>query len=59
MKKTYIDLAIVAVCIILIFKFTKLFLILAAIGAVVWFFVLDDAKKKKIKDKISSLYNIK
>ena len=59
MKKIYIDLAIVAVCIILIFKFTKLFLILAAIGAVVWFFVLDDAKKKEIKDKISSLYNIK
>ncbi len=56
MKKVYIDLAIAIVCIILIFKFTALFLVVSGILAAVWFFVLDEAKKKEIKDKISSLY---
>ena len=56
MRKVYIDLAIVIVCIILIFKFTGLFLLLAGLLAVVWFLVLDDTKKKEIKDKISNLY---
>lgn len=56
MKKIYIDLAIVIVAILILVKFTKLFIALIVIGVIVWFFVLDDDKKSEIKDKISSLY---
>ena len=55
MRKVYIDLAIVVVCVLLIIKFTIPFLILVGICAVVWFFVLDDKKKIEIKDRINDL----
>lgn len=56
MKKLYIDLAIAVICIVLIFKYTILFLLLVGALAVVWFFVFDDKKRKEIKDKISEFY---
>lgn len=56
MKKVYIDLAIAVVCVVLIVKNTMLFLILVGILAAVWFFALDDKKRKEIKDKVSEFY---
>ena len=50
MRKIYKDL-------ILVWKFT-LFTIIAALAiAAVWFFVLDEKKKKEITDKIKDIYN--
>lgn len=56
MRKIYWDLAIVIFCIFMIIKFTKVFLVALIIGAIVWFFVLDNDKKNEIKNKISNLY---
>lgn len=57
MRKIYKDLILVVVCIILVWKFTVL-TIIAALGlAAVWFFVLDEKKKKEITDKIKDIYN--
>lgn len=56
MKKLYIDLAIVIICIFLIIKNITLLMIIAGILAVLWFFVLDDKKKTEIKNKISEFY---
>lgn len=56
MRKLYVDLAIGIGCIYIMIKFTKLFIALAIIGALVWFLVLDDNKRNDIKEKISSFY---
>ena len=57
MKKVYMDLAVVAVCVFIALKYTVFFTIGAAILCVVWLFVISDEKKTEIKNKISSLYN--
>ena len=57
MRKVYKDLILVVVCVILVWKFTLLTLIAIAALAAVWFFVLDEKKKKEITDKIKSIYN--
>lgn len=57
MRKVYKDLILVVVCVILVWKFTLLTLIAIAALAAVWFFVLDEKKKKEITDKIKSVYN--
>lgn len=57
MRKIYKDLILVVVCIILVWKFT-LFTIIAVLAlAAVWFFVLDEKKKKEITSKIKDIYN--
>ena len=56
MKKVYIDLAIAVVCILLIVKYTVLFLLLVGICAAVWFLVLDDKQKTEIRNKITEFY---
>ena len=48
MRKIYKDLILVVVCIILVWKFTVLTIIAALVLAAVWFFVLDEKKKKGI-----------
>lgn len=57
MKKVYKDLIIAGICVILILKFTKFAIIIAGVLVAVWFFVLDEKKKKEIKDKIKYIYN--
>ena len=57
MRKVYKDLILVVVCVILVWKFTLLTLIAIAALAAVWFFVLDEKKKKEITDKIKSIYD--
>ena len=57
MRKIYKDLILVVVCIILVWKFTVLTIIAALVLAAVWFFVLDEIKKKEITDKIKDIYN--
>ncbi len=57
MRKVYKDLILVVVCVFLVWKFTLLTLIAIAALAAVWFFVLDEKKKKEITDKIKSIYD--
>ena len=57
MRKIYKDLILVIVCVILVWKFTLITIIAALALAVVWFFVLDEKKKKEITDKIKDIYN--
>ncbi len=56
MRKLYIDLAIVLICIFFIIKMPLLFLLIAIGIAIVWFFALDDKKRVDIKNKISEFY---
>lgn len=57
MRKIYKDLILVVVCVILVWKFTLITIIAALALAVVWFFVLDEKKKKEITSKIKDIYN--
>lgn len=57
MRKIYKDLILVVICIILVWKFTLLTIIVAGALTAVWFFVLDEKKKKEITDKIKDIYN--
>lgn len=57
MRKIYKDLILVVICIILVWKFTLLTIIAAVALTAVWFFVLDEKKKKEITDKIKDIYN--
>lgn len=57
MRKIYKDLILVVICIILVWKFTLLTIIAAGALTAVWFFVLDEKKKKEITDKIKDIYN--
>ena len=57
MKKVYKDLILAAICLFLVLKYTKLTIVALMVLLVVWFFVLDEKKKKEITDKIKDIYN--